>query len=111
MCFAARAASRPRQAARSEKEPDAAEYRIRIGAARILVLHLLVGRLEHNFRRRKDREARRVKLRAAGARGLVGVGPGKPVGLQILVGVAIERNRLPFATEDGTELVVIGDLT
>src|SRR5215813_8471825 len=41
----------------SEEEPDAAEDRVPPRAKRIVVLHLLIGRLEHDFGRRENRNA------------------------------------------------------
>src|SRR5690348_11581267 len=49
-----------------EKEPDAAEDRVRVGAGRIAVDHLLVGRLEHQLGRGEDGETDIVELQMAG---------------------------------------------
>src|SRR5215470_11466592 len=40
-----------------EEESDAAEHRVRIGAGRILVDHLLIGPLQHEVGRREHRDS------------------------------------------------------
>src|ERR1700738_5449619 len=71
-----------------------------------LVPYSLIGRLEHDLWRREHRHAKVLKARLRSARRETEVGAGEAAGgaiaarLEILVGVARERNGLPFAVQD-----------
>src|ERR1700692_466699 len=95
--FTGAAASSPA----SKEESDAAERRVGIRSRRIVIDHLLVGRLEHQVGRWEDGEAGGVELGLAGSRRSIQIGSGKAAGLQVLVGVAVGRHGLPFAAPDG----------
>ena len=49
-----------------------------------------------------------LQLSRSGRR--VQVGTGEALGLQVLVGIAIERHGLPFAVQEGAKREMIGDL-
>src|SRR5215831_15030453 len=87
----------------SEEETHGAENGVGVYPLRIAVLDLLIGGLQHEVRRRKHGDAGRVELQLTGAGRRVLVGPGKSARLQVLVGVAVERDRLPRAVENRAE--------
>src|SRR5579871_5527214 len=94
----------------SEEEAYSAENRVRVGSGRVVILHMLIGCLEHDLGRRKHRHPDIVELRLAGARRRIQIGPSKSARLQILVGVAVERDGLPFAVQDSAEREMVGNL-
>ena len=83
---------------RSEEETNTAKESIGVCSFRILVDHLLVGRFDDDLRRGEYRNADIVELCLSLARRQVVVGPRETRGLEVLVGVAIERYRFPAAS-------------
>src|SRR5216683_4158259 len=93
----------------SEEEPDSAENGVSSRAKRVIVLHPLIGCLEHDVGGREHRDARGVKMRLSGAGRHVQIGPREPAGLEVLVRIAIERNGFPLAAQYRAERHVKGD--
>src|SRR5215472_1772313 len=67
----------------SEEKSDAAEYRVRIGAGRIAIDHLLPRRLQNELGRREHRDADVMELRLSGADRHVQIGTGEAARLRV----------------------------
>src|SRR2546425_11096535 len=79
----------------SKEEPDGAEDRVGLRPGGIAGFHFLVGCLEDEFRGWEDRDPGGMELHLPRTRRRIRIGSYKSARLQVLVGVAVEGNRLP----------------